>query len=97
MYQNQGTAVVSQPKEATISENAVSRLMVINDEREKILYEISEKLHTIHNQRGPVSPGQPENTSLESDFFSKMHRQIGRAEDDNIKIRNILNHLNQIV
>lgn len=102
MYQDQGMVNSRTPqqqvKETTMSENAVSRLMVINDERDKILYEISEKLHSISNQRGPMSPGQPENPSpMESDFFSKMHRQIGRVEDDNAKLRSILNHLNQIV
>ena len=84
-------------KESTMADGAVSRLMNVNDEREKLLYSISEKLHEVYNQRGPIAPGQTEPpTPMESDFFTRMHRQIARADEDNNKIRNILNHLNQI-
>jgi hypothetical protein len=99
MYQDQRAGIVSgESKAVAMCENAVSRLMNVNDEREKVLYEISERLHALYNQRAPQSPAEPmPPTPLDSDFFSKIHRQIGRAEDDNSRLQRILNHLNQIV
>lgn len=98
MYQDQGAKVVSSPKSEVAFDTAEFRLTRINDERGKMIYEIEEKLHSIYNQRAPTANGLADGERpMDTDFVSKIHRQIGRAEDDNGRIQRILNHLNQIV
>lgn len=84
-------------KEANIFDNAIERIVHCNENQSKLIYAIQDKLHSILNQREPQSPTPPNEKPLESDFISKLNRQIASVEDANDRLQRILNHLNQIV
>lgn len=97
-YQNQAAAnVVETPKPISIFEQVHQRLININDEQEKYLSIIEDKLHSIFNQREPQTPTGNDVKPMDSDAISRFERQISRVDNSTTRLHKIASHLEKIV
>lgn len=97
MYQNQTGSAVPSSKVETLTESVTFRFSNLNDESDKFLSAIEEKLHCIYNQREPKAENQGIAKPMESDFISRFETQVMRVDYTNIRLQKILSHFEKIV
>jgi hypothetical protein len=78
-------------------QKVIETITNVTIEYSSLVYEVQSKLHCILSMPQPEEKNKNENKNNSSDFVTSVYSIISQVENNNIKLRNALNHLTQIV
>lgn len=82
-----------QPQMQTV----LTRFSNANNRQRNLLEQLEDRLHKIHNKRGPEKSPTPKEIPISNDSIQSLHDELNRFDNENDTLEKLVSHISEII